>query len=93
MADTNLTQDQARALLEKLAKDDSFRALFETAPAKALSVLGVDAETIVHLPASCLCPRTLATKDQYTDLLTSSTDDSVNSAMQMNVPVIGFTKR
>jgi putative modified peptide len=88
MADTNLTQDQARALLEKLAKDDDFRALFETAPAKALYELGVDEKTIVQLPASCLCPRTLATRDQYSDLLASNADASISSAMQMFVPDI-----
>ncbi|NCT66453.1 MAG: putative modified peptide [Rhodanobacteraceae bacterium] len=93
MADTNLTQDQARALLEKLAKDDDFRALFETAPAKALYELGVDEKTIVHLPASCLCPRTLAAKDHYEDLLQSRAEDLISSAMDMYVPLVGFKAR
>ena len=90
MTDSNLTEQQARALLEKLARDDSFRALFETAPARALHVLGVDAETIVHLPAACLCGKELAPKDHYADLLASCADAAIGSAMQMTPPQIGF---
>lgn len=93
MTETNLTQDQGRALLEKLARDDSFRALFESAPARALHALGVDAETIVHLPAACLCGKELASKDHYADLLVSGADESIRSAMQMHPPQIGFKKR
>ena len=90
MADANLSQEQAQALLEKLAQDDTFRALFETAPAKALYLLGIDAKTIVHLPSACLCPRTLAARDHYRTLLQSSADDLISSAMDMYVPLIGF---
>ena len=90
MADTNLTQDQARALLEKLAKDDSFRALFEIAPAKALFLHGVDAVTIVHLPAKCLCPSELGPKSHYGDLLKSNAEDAISRVMAMTPPVLGF---
>ena len=93
MTDTNLTQEQGRALLQKLAHDDSFRELFETAPARALHVLGVDAETIVHLPAACLVGKTLAPKAHYADLLGSCADDAIGSAMGMVVPQIGFKAR
>lgn len=90
MADTSLTQDQARALLEKLAKDDSFRALFEIAPAKALFLHGVDAETIVHLPSKCLCPSELGPKGHYGDLLESCAESAIKSSMQMFPPLLGF---
>lgn len=90
MADTNLTQDQARELLEKLAKDDSFRALFEIAPARALHLLGVDAETIIRLPPSCLQVKELASKDHYMSLLNSCADDAISSAMKMFIPLVGF---
>jgi len=60
MADSKLTDQQARTLLGKLAKDNAFRSAFAAKPAAALRDLGVDAETIVHLPAACICPRTLA---------------------------------
>ena len=93
MTETNLTQEQGRALLEKLARDDQFRALFESAPARALHALGVDAETIVHLPAACLCGKELAPKAHYADLLGSCADDAIHSAMKMVVPQIGFRGR
>lgn len=90
MTETNLTQDQARALLEKLARDDSFRTLFEATPARALHALGVDAKTIVHLPAACLCAKELAAKTHYEGLLGSVADDALTSTMRMIVPFIGF---
>lgn len=90
MAETNLTQDQARALLVKLAQDDDFRALFETAPAQALFLLGVAPETIVHLPPRCLCPRALAARDRYGELLGDTADEAISSAMQMFIPLMGF---
>lgn len=90
MADTKLTKDQARTLLEKLARDDGFRVLFESAPAKALDLMGVDAKTIIHLPAMCLSPRKLASKADYEKLLESSSNDAINGAMQMDVPYVGF---
>lgn len=93
MADTNLTQEQGHALLEKLARDDSFRGLFENAPARALRTLGLDAETIVHLPPACLCGKKLAPKDHYADLLARYADEAVSSAMQMIIPQIGFKGR
>lgn len=93
MAETNLTQDQARALLEKLAQDDTFRTLFETAPAQALYLLGVDAETIVHLPPRCLCPSQLAPKDHFEDLIKSCAEETIGSMTEMLVPKIGFTNR
>ncbi|MEO6689033.1 MAG: NHLP-related RiPP peptide [Dokdonella sp.] len=93
MSDHTLTQHQARALLEKLAHDDSFRALFETAPARALHVLGIDAETIVRLPAACLHCKELAGKDHYEDLLNNCADAAISSAMQMGVPQVGFRER
>lgn len=93
MTETNLTEDQARALLEKLAHDDTFRTLFEATPARALHELGVDAQTVVHLPAACLCPRELAAKNHYESLLGTIVDDALTSTMKMNPPQIGFTKR
>lgn len=89
MADSKLTDQQAKTLLGKLAKDDAFRSAFAAKPAAALRELGVDAETIVHLPAACLCPRTLASADDYAKLLDTVSDVVVASAMQMQVPKIG----
>lgn len=80
-ADTNLTQTQARVLLEKLAQDDGFRALFERTPARALHVLGVDAETIIGLPAGCLHSKELALKAHYANLLGSCADAAIENAM------------
>lgn len=93
MSDSHLTQEQARTLLEKLARDDSFRALFETAPARALKSLGADSETIVQLPAACLQWKTLAPKDVYEDLLETCSDTAIASAMQMTIPHVGFRER
>ncbi|MEO7326142.1 MAG: NHLP-related RiPP peptide [Dokdonella sp.] len=90
MTDTSLTQDQARALLQKLAADDSFRTLFETAPAKALHDLGIDPATIVHLRPGCLCPRSLAPKDSFTTVLRETSEAAISSAMRMIIPQIGF---
>ena len=90
MANTNLTQEQARALLEKLASDESFRELFQTAPARALHLLGLSAEAIIHLPAACLCVKELAPRDHYADLLRKCADAAIGSAMQMHPPQVGF---
>jgi putative modified peptide len=89
MADSQLTNEHAKTLLERLAKDNAFRSAFAAKPAAALRELGVDAETIVHLPAACLCPRTLASADDYSKLLGALSDVDVASAMQMRVPLIG----
>jgi|KBSMisStandDraft_5_1062788.scaffolds.fasta_scaffold477097_2 putative modified peptide len=90
---TNLTQDQARALLEKLARDDSFRASFAAAPAQALEALGLDANTIAQLPAACLSSTGLAPKDHYDDLLKNSSAEAISNTMSMSVPQIGIRKR
>jgi putative modified peptide len=89
MADSSLSKEQARALLQRLAKDSAFRATFAAKPAQALHELGVDAETIVQLPAACICPRTLASADDYAKLLDAISDADVASAMQMRVPQVG----
>jgi putative modified peptide len=89
MADSKLTDQQARTLLGKLAKDNAFRSAFAAKPAAALRDLGVDAETIVHLPAACICPRTLASADDYAKLLDNLSDVDVASAMSMRVPQVG----
>ena len=65
MTDSALTKQQGLALLSKLASDDGYRARFEQKPAHALSELGIPAQTIVELPAACLCPRKLASKQDF----------------------------
>lgn len=61
MKDSALTKEQGLALLTKLASDDAFRSRFEEKPAHALSEL-IPHQTIVELPARCLCPRKLGAK-------------------------------
>lgn len=86
MSDSLLTPKQAESLLMRVSSDDVFRALFESAPAKALLALGIPAETIVNLPASCLVPRTLASKSTLDELMQKYHDVTVNAAMSMSVP-------
>lgn len=86
MSDTLLTRDEAERLLKRVSTDDVFRALFESAPAKALLSLGITAGTIVDLPAACLIPRTLASKSALADLLKNYNEITVNAAMSMAVP-------
>lgn len=91
MADSKLTNDQAKTLLEKLANDDAFRAQFATKPAAALRSLDIDAETIVQLPAACLQSVSLASKEDYQKLLQTSLDNTIARASEMTVPKMGFT--
>lgn len=88
MGECELTAAQAEALLKRVATDDTFRALFQAAPAKALSVLGIPDDVIINLPAACLIPKTLASKATLDDLLKKYHEVTVNAAMGMNVPWI-----
>jgi putative modified peptide len=89
VAESKLTRVQAETLLEKLSNDDTFRALFEMAPAKALNLVGLTPETIINLPANCLVPVKLATKDTYIALLKQQREVTINAAMGMIAPNLG----
>ncbi len=79
MTNSKLTEEQGLTFLGELAGDDTFRARFEQKPAHALSEV-VPAQTVVELPASCLTPRLLASKEvmaKARERLAASLDDSV----------------
>jgi len=75
MQDGKLSREHSVALLEKLAKDDAFRAGFEKDPDAALRSIGVDEATLASLDAAgCRAPMRLAGKavfqaelDRYRD--------------------------
>jgi putative modified peptide len=90
MADTALTKEHGLALLTKLAQDDHFRAHFEQKPAEALHKLGVPAETIVGLPALCLCPRKLGSKQAMEQARARLAGNADNSALNFVVPDAKF---
>jgi putative modified peptide len=86
MADTSLTRDQAVALLQRLGQDEKFRELFASKPAEALHDLGVDAQTVVRLPAYCICPKPLAPAQVYAQMAAELNDEALTGTMQMQVP-------
>ena len=89
MADSKLTNDQAKTLLQRLANDDAFRANFTANPQAALKAVGVDDQTIAQLPKACLAQKSLASKDEYARILKEDLDSAVTAASQMTVPQVG----
>lgn len=89
MADSKLTTDQAKTLLQRLANDDAFRANFTANPQAALKAVGVDDQTIAQLPKACLAQKSLASKDDYARILKEDLDSAVTAASQMTVPQVG----
>jgi putative modified peptide len=90
MADTSLTKEQGLVLLGKLAQDDAFRAHFEQKPAEAMFRLGIPAELICCLPAKCLCPIKLGSKQSMEDARKQLSADSNTSTLQFIIPQPGF---
>lgn len=65
MGGFKLSQAQADALLDKLAKDDAFRALFQQDIGAAFQQLpGSPAPPADLTPGCCLQPKALASKEQ-----------------------------
>ncbi len=66
MQNGTLSREHTLALLERLAKDDAFRAGFEKDPDAALRSIGVDDNTLSGLDAKgCRAPVRLAGKDVF----------------------------
>lgn len=86
MIDSKLSRDQAIALLQKLATDDDFRELFQSKPAKALSTIGIDSQTIFELNACCLERTTLLGKPQFIEALQKMDEEVIARAMAMYPP-------
>jgi len=93
MADTSLTKEQGLLLLGKLAQDDAFRNSFEHKPAEALFRLGIPAELICCLPAKCLCPSKLDSKEAMEHARKQLANDADTSALQFIIPQPGFASR
>jgi len=90
MADTSLTKEQGLLLLGKLAQDDAFRNSFEQKPAEALFRLGIPADVICCLPAKCLCPTKLDSKQAMDDARKQLADDVDTSLLMLTIPQPGF---
>lgn len=86
MTDSTLTKDQALALLRKLATDDDFRTRFENKPAKALTEVGLTAESIIELKACCLKPTKLAEKEHFAGIVEALNQAALQEAMSMIIP-------
>lgn len=86
MTDATLTEDQALALLHKLAKDDDFRARFEDKPAKALTEIGLAPGTIIELRGHCLDRVELAPKIVFRAALDTLDKDVIAATMTMLAP-------
>lgn len=90
MTDTSLTKEQGLLLLDKLAQDDAFRTSFQQKPAEALFRLGIAAELICCLPAQCLCPTKLGSKQAMADAGKKLAADLDTSMLQFIIPQPGF---
>ena len=86
MADKALTREQGLSLLDRLARDDAFRAHFAQKPAEALHALGIPAETVVGLPPRCLCPRELGSKQAMHEAHARLASNKETSALNFMVP-------
>jgi len=86
MADKSLTKEQGLALLDRLGKDDAFRAHFAQKPAEALHSLGIPAEHVVGLPPRCLCPRELGSKQAMQEAHAKLASNQEMSALNFIVP-------
>jgi putative modified peptide len=90
MADTSLTKEQGLLLLGKLAQDDAFRAHFEQKPAEAMFRMGIPPDLICCLPAKCLCPAKLGSKDAMEEARKGLAGDLDSSVLNFIVPQAGF---
>ena len=86
MTDSKLTEDQALALLRKLATDDAFRKRFESKPAKALTEIGVPLQTIVDLDGKCHHRRKLAGKRTFKTAVDTLDKSIITKCMAMRPP-------
>lgn len=88
MTDTSLSKEQGLKLVQKLARDDAFRARFEEKPAAALVELGVAADTVVNLPTLCLVPRKLAEKSAFEAASQGLDDATLNACLNFQAPTL-----
>jgi putative modified peptide len=88
VTDSKLTEDEALALLAKLATDDDFRRRFEVKPARALIEIGVSPETVVNLGAKCLGGCRITSKEAFASALKSLDQRVIQRTMVMYPPWI-----
>jgi putative modified peptide len=91
-ADASLTKEQGLLLLSKLAEDDAFRCFYEQKPAEALLRLGIPAQLVCCLPATCLVPRKLGEREAMEDARKQLAADVNTSPLQFIIPQPGFSQ-
>lgn len=84
----SLTKEQVHSLLYKLGTDDEFRQRYEAKPAAALVELGVPAEVVVNLRASCIVPKVLGDKEIYRSASLLLTNESAQRFASFMVPSV-----
>lgn len=84
-----LNEKQSLALVQRLAEDDAFRALFESDPAGALEELGVDgslARTMIEQASASRSTCVLASKERFAALVPEMQDPAKRAALFFIVP-------
>ncbi|ODU42565.1 NHLP-related RiPP peptide [uncultured Aquimonas sp.] len=80
-----LSRENSVTLMQKLARDDGFRKLFESDPGSALKSAGITPEEIGTLEAKCMAPCALASKDRFEALLADVDGEEFRTAMSFAV--------
>lgn len=85
-----LSPSQGMALLQRLAEDDAFRAVYASDPATALAWVGVPVDAIAMLEPKCLGQRQLAAKSAFATLLHDMQSEATAVAMSMWIPSVAY---
>ena len=86
MANPNITKQQMLHLLDKLSKDDDFRAKFERDPKNGLIAAGIPAAHVATFPAGNLGSGQLADKSLFAAEHRRVAADLAEECMCMIVP-------
>ena len=89
MTDAVLTKEQGKRLLQELISNPGFRRRFIDKPAAALLEIGVPAETIVNLNATCISSRKagdLASPEVLKGTLAALEKDGEQISLTMLIP-------
>jgi putative modified peptide len=81
-----LSPEQGRELVTRLARDDAFRDGFARDPRSALARIGVPADVIDALDHKCVEARPLAPREAFEALLQDLAADEFQAVLRMSVP-------
>lgn len=84
-----ISPEQGRALMARLADDDTFRARYEVDPRACLREIGVPEATLQNLRVICFWPRALAPKAAFQALVDEMDSEAFAQALEFRIPKIG----